>query len=288
MAGSSFFALLDDISALLDDVAVFTKAATKKTAGVLSDDLALNAEQLTGLNPDRELPIVWKVFKGSLLNKCILVPVALLLSEFAPLLITILLVAGGAFLCYEGVEKLIEVMKKRKKSGHHSSGSNIDEKQKIKGAIRTDFILSAEIIVIALETIANEPLFTRSLTLSVVALLLTVLIYGSVSVIVKIDDLGLYLIRKHSQFLQKLGSFFINLAPRIMKFLSLAGMVAMFLVGGGIIVHEIEPIHHLSASIISSESAYRAIFETLFTLVCGILVGAVIVLISKVKASNPQ
>ena len=256
MAGASLFTLLDDLAMLMDDIAVLSKVAGKKTAGVLADDLALNAEQVSGVAASRELPIVWAVFKGSLLNKLILVPAALLISAFVPWMITPLLMAGGLFLCFEGVEKLAhsflhsgdEIKEHHKKMVAAVADPSVDmvrfEKDKIKGAIRTDFILSAEIIVITLGTVAEVALATRIGVLALVAILLTLGVYGFVAIIVKLDDVGLYLSQRDeakagSGILRPLGRAIVWFAPWLMKFLSIAGTAAMFFVGGGILVHGI-------------------------------------------------
>lgn len=274
MAGASLLTLLDDIATLLDDVALMTKVAakksaavaddvatmtklaTQKTAGVLGDDLALNAQQVTGVRADRELPVVWAVAKGSLINKAILVPVALAISLLLPALITPLLMLGGAFLCFEGVEKLTHKFfhDAAADAAHHAQQlqANADatldrvtlEKTRIRGAVRTDFILSAEIIVIALGTIAHAPLPQKVAVLVSIALLMTVGVYGLVGGIVKLDDLGLWLHRKKSRAAQLFGRGLIAGTPWLMKFLSVAGTAAMFLVGGGILVHGIPVIHH--------------------------------------------
>ena len=260
MAGASLLTLLDDIAMLLDDVAVLSKVAAKKTAGVLGDDLAVNAEQLSGgIRADRELPVVWAVFKGSMLNKAILVPIALLLSYFLPILIMPLLMLGGAYLCYEGFEKVWHNFTDKASVEEHKEhlrkalqDPNIDlenfEKDKIKGAIRTDFILSAEIIIIALGTIADKDITTQISVLVFVAVLMTVGVYGLVAGIVKIDDGGLALIKDTStslwgKFKRGLGQFMIGFAPRLMKFLAVAGTVAMWLVGGSLITHGIHAMH---------------------------------------------
>ncbi|QRK06171.1 DUF808 domain-containing protein [Archangium violaceum] len=256
MAGSSLLALIDDIATILDDVAVMTKLAAKKTAGVLGDDLALNAQQVTGVNADRELPVVWAVAKGSAVNKAILVPLALLISAFLPWAVTPLLMVGGLFLCFEGVEKLAHkfLHSEAEDEAHHAEltqalvDPNVDlvalEKEKIKGAVRTDFILSAEIIAISLGVVAGAPLMTQVTVLVGVAVLMTVGVYGLVAGIVKIDDLGLALSRSSSGFHQSLGAGILKAAPWLMKSLSIAGTVAMFLVGGGILTHGIPPLHH--------------------------------------------
>ncbi len=256
MAAASLLALIDDIATVLDDVALLSKLAAKKTAGVLGDDLALNAQQVTGVSADRELPVVWAVAKGSLVNKAILVPAALLISAVAPWAVTPLLMLGGAFLCYEGFEKLAH------RFLHAAEDDTADkarlekaladpavdlvafEKDKIKGAVRTDFILSAEIIAITLGTVAASPFLTQVLVLSGIALVMTVGVYGFVAAIVKLDDVGLALSRRQGAGAQALGRAILAAAPWLMKALSVAGTAAMFLVGGGILVHGIAPLHH--------------------------------------------
>lgn len=240
MAGASLLTLLDDITTMLDDVASMTKMAASKTAGVVGDDLALNARQVMGTPAERELPVVWAVAKGSLINKVILVPAAIILSVFLPFLITPLLMLGGLYLCFEGAEKLLH---------HHApakahSGDVVVEADKIKGAIRTDFILSAEIIIIALGIVAEQDMATRIITLSVVALGMTVIVYGLVAAIVKLDDAGLYLAAKPAAALQKLGRGILFTAPHLMRALGVIGTAAMFMVGGQILVHGIPPLHH--------------------------------------------
>ncbi len=260
MAGSSLIALIDDIATILDDVSILTKVAAKKTAGVLGDDLALNAEQVTGVNADRELPVVWAVAKGSLVNKAILVPAALAISALAPWLVTPLLMVGGAFLCFEGFEKLAHkfLHGKEEDEAHHAElrkaleDPNVDrvalEKDKIKGAVRTDFILSAEIIAITLGTVATADFSTRVTVMVGIALIMTAGVYGIVAGIVKLDDAGLYLSRKTGGFARTLGAGILRAAPWLMKFLSVAGTAAMFLVGGGILVHGVSSLHHAEES----------------------------------------
>jgi uncharacterized protein len=260
MAGSSLLALLDDIASILDDVAVMTKVAAKKTAGVLGDDLALNAEQVTGVRADRELAVVWAVAKGSFVNKLILVPTALLISALAPWAVTPLLMLGGAFLCYEGCEKLAHKLlhsaaeDKAHHAEHVSALANpaVDlvafEKTKIRGAIRTDFVLSAEIIVITLGTAASAPFGKQVAVLSTIAILMTIGVYGLVAGIVKLDDAGLRLIGDTSLgiwrgFKQTTGRLILWIAPHLMKGLSIVGTAAMFLVGGGILVHGLPMLH---------------------------------------------
>ena len=291
MAGASLLALIDDISLLLDDVSVMTKVAAKKTAGVLGDDLALNAEQVTGVKPDRELPVLWAVAKGSFINKLILVPVALLITAVAPWLITPLLMLGGLFLCYEGAEKVIHKFWPHllPHDDEHEArrAANIDEnidlvayeKQKIKGAIRTDFILSAEIIVITLGTTAGAVLLNRALVLSIVAIAVTVGVYGLVAGIVKIDDLGLHLLRKPEAGKQKLGKFLLAAAPKLMKFLSIAGTLAMFLVGGGILVHGIQYLHHTVEDIAHLTGIFSSVSTALLNAVIGFAVGALLLFV---------
>lgn len=254
MAGSSLLLLLDDIASVLDDVAVLTKVAAKKTAGVLGDDLALNAQQVTGLRANRELPVVWAVAKGSLVNKVILVPLALLISQFAHWLVGPMMMVGGAYLCFEGVEKIVHALQSRlgdpSKANHRAAlvDENVDlvalEKTKVKGAIRTDFILSAEIIVITLGTVADESFLMRLGTLVAIALVMTVGVYGFVAAIVKIDDLGLLLTRRPGAAAKAIGGVLVRSAPWVMKTLTVVGVVAMFLVGGGLFVHNLPPLHH--------------------------------------------
>ena len=246
MAFASLFTLLDDITAVLDDVALMTKMAAKKTAGVVGDDLALNANQVTGVAADRELPIVWAVAKGSLINKVILVPLALAISYFAPWLVMPLLMIGGAYLCFEGVEKLLHKFTHK----HDDTATAptvmadelVDEKAKIRGAIRTDFILSAEIIIIALGVVAHMSMAQKAMVMSIIGIGMTVLVYGLVAGIVKLDDLGNWLQGKSSAAARSVGRGLILLMPWFMRMLAVVGMLAMFLVGGGIIVHGLAPV----------------------------------------------
>jgi uncharacterized protein len=298
MAGSSFFMLLDDIAALLDDVAVMSKTAVSKTAGVLGDDLALNAQQVAGVTPDRELPVVWAVAKGSAINKVILVPVALALSALLPKLIPPLLMIGGAYLCFEGIEKIYHSWFHKDEANAHEAehvkavdDESIDlvqfEQDKIKGAIRTDFILSAEIIVIALGTFAGRSLLEQSLSLIAVAIVMTVGVYGLVAGIVKMDDVGLYFMRSRQAMTKIVGQFLVSAAPKLMRFLSIAGTIAMFLVGGAIIVHNIAYLHHVlealdkfSLQLVagSAGGAVKLLFGMLFEFVVGVVVGLVCLL----------
>lgn len=256
MAASSLLALIDDIATLLDDVAILSKVAAKKTAGVLGDDLALNAQQVAGVAAEREIPVVWAVAKGSFRNKAILVPAALIVSALAPWAILPLLMIGGTYLCYEGFEKLAHRVLHGKDDPVRDTqlmaalaDANVDlaefEREKIRGAIRTDFVLSAEIIVIALGTVAAAPFVTRLGVLAAVAVLMTIGVYGFVAAIVKLDDLGLYLRTKSLAALQAVGGALLVAAPWLMKALSVLGTAAMFLVGGGIVVHGLPMAHHL-------------------------------------------
>ena len=247
---AGFFALLDDVASLLDDVAAMTKVATKKTAGVLGDDLALNANQLTGIQASRELPIIWAVSKGSLLNKAIIVPAAFLLSAFLPAAVPLVLMIGGAYLCYEGVEKTLHRLLHHDDAHADTHEDTRDpaliEQEKIRAAIRTDFILSLEIVVIALASFVGKPLLTQILGLSAVALILTAAVYGVVALIVKIDDLGLYWRGKASRLLQTAGRALLWFAPKLLKALSVTGTAAMFIVGGHLWVENIAALHHLA------------------------------------------
>lgn len=288
MAGSSLLTLLDDIATLLDDISVMGKLAAKKTAGVLGDDLSLNAQQVTGVRANRELPVVWGVAKGSFVNKVILVPLALLISAFIPWAITPLLMLGGAFLCYEGVEKVLHSLQARKhKEDPQARQQRLEalaeqdplafERDKVKGAIRTDFILSAEIVAITLGIVADAPLLNQILILSGIAILVTVGVYGLVGIIVKLDDMGYWLVKKSSALARSVGNGLLAVAPRLMKLLSIVGTLAMFLVGGGIIVHGIAPLHHAVEQWAGEQSALIAsLLPTGVNLVLGFIVGAVV------------
>jgi predicted DNA repair protein MutK len=297
---TSLLALLDDITTVLDDVAVLTKLATRKTAGVLGDDLALNAQQVAGVKPNRELPVVWSVMKGSFVNKLILVPAALAISAFAPWAVTPLLMVGGAFLCYEGFEKLAhrflhdesQDRLHRAELKQALSDPAVDvvqaEKAKIKGAIRTDFILSAEIIAITLGTVAAAPLLTQVLVLSGIAILMTVGVYGLVAAVVKLDDEGLHLSRiegSHAwaSMRRRLGFGILTAAPWLMKGLSVAGTAAMFLVGGGILVHGIPLLHHAIEDLLQAVpampgfgTAMDVVIEMLGNALVGLVAGALV------------
>lgn len=293
MAGSSLLTLIDDIATLLDDVSLMTKVAAKKTAGVLGDDLALNAQQVTGVNADRELPVVWAVAKGSLLNKAILIPAALLISAFLPALVTLLLMLGGAYLCFEGAEKLAHTFLhgKEDEAAHAErvkalAAEDVDmrefERERMKGAIRTDFILSAEIIVITLGTVAGVTLGQQVAVLVGIAALMTVGVYGLVAGIVKLDDLGLYLSRREGA-LAGLGRGLVAGAPYLMKLLSVVGTVAMFLVGGSILSHGIPAVHlvvqgvaEVELAVPGVEALVHGLGPMLLNLVIGLVAGALI------------
>ncbi|MCK6527737.1 DUF808 domain-containing protein [Myxococcota bacterium] len=295
MAGSSLLALIDDIASILDDVSVMTKVAAKKTAGVLGDDLALNAQQVAGVMAERELPVVWAVAKGSTLNKVILVPAALAISAFAPGLVLPLLMLGGAYLCFEGFEKVLHRFLHPKEAAEHHAeladalaDPSVDvvalEKGKIRGAVRTDFILSAEIVVIALGTVAGEPFSRQVGVLVAVAVLMTVGVYGLVAGIVKLDDAGLYLMRQAGRLRRGVGRGIVAAAPWLMKGLGIAGTAAMFLVGGGIVAHGIAPleaaIHHAA----EATGPLGLLVSTAANALVGIAVGAlVLAAVSAVK-----
>jgi predicted DNA repair protein MutK len=289
MAGTTLLALLDDIATILDDVATMTKVAAKKTAGVLGDDLALNAQQVTGVQADRELPVVWAVAKGSMVNKAILVPAALLISWLLPWLITPLLMIGGAFLCYEGCEKLAhkwlhsaaEDEAAHQKTLQALADPAVDlvafEREKIKGAVRTDFILSAEIVVITLGAVAGGSLALRVGVLVGISLLMTVGVYGLVAGIVKLDDLGLRLQRSASGFAQAVGTGLLRTAPWLMKTLSVVGTAAMFMVGGGILLHGWPALAHaVEAWAAGWGSLLAAVINTTAGAVVGVVAGALV------------
>ncbi|WP_339898706.1 DUF808 domain-containing protein [Paraglaciecola polaris] len=300
MAAANLLALIDDIATILDDVAILSKVAAKKTAGVLGDDLALNAEQVSGVKAERELPVVWAVAKGSFLNKLILVPSALLISAFAPWLIIVLLVIGGLYLCFEGFEKVAHkwLHSKAEREAEHQEKLNaladptVDlvalEKGKIKGAIRTDFILSAEIVVIVLGTVQAEPLSTQIIVVSLLAIAITVGVYGLVAGIVKLDDAGLYMLRKSvsgsfNSLQRFVGRSLLIIAPLLMKSLAIIGTAAMFLVGGGIVVHSVPFVHHVVANVLTQfsgvGSTINAILPILADGIVGIVAGGLVLLI---------
>ena len=287
---TSLLALLDDIASVLDDVAVLSKIAAKKTAGVLGDDLALNAQQVAGVRAERELPVVWAVAKGSLLNKCILVPAALLIGAFANWLITPLLMVGGAFLCFEGFEKLAH---RYLHSAEKDAARRVEltaalmspqvdlvalERDRIKGAVRTDFILSAEIIAITLGTAAESSFTTQALVLTGVALAMTVGVYGLVAGIVKLDDLGLWLSQRAGSAEQSLGRGILATAPWLMKTLAVVGTAAMFLVGGGILVHGLPAVNDAIQGLVAGVPGLaRVLLSTLVDGLVGVLAGGVVV-----------
>ncbi|KZX67019.1 hypothetical protein A3717_10555 [Alcanivorax sp. HI0013] len=306
MAGTSLLALIDDIATLLDDVSVMTKVAAKKTAGVLGDDLALNAEQVSGVKANRELPVVWAVAKGSALNKLILVPAALLISAFLPWLITPLLMIGGAFLCYEGCEKLVHKFFHKEEQEHEHretlkavADPAVDlvafEKQKIKGAIRTDFILSAEIIVISLGAVQSATFGVQVAAICTIAVLMTIGVYGLVAGIVKLDDAGLYLAKTDPQASGAgariaLGKGILFLAPWLMKTLSVVGTAAMFLVGGGILVHGIpgshDWVHHLQEMVGAVSWLVPLLVNLIGGLVAGAMVLAVVTMVGRLRSAT--
>lgn len=297
MAGSSLLTLLDDIATLLDDISMMGKLAAKKTAGVLGDDLSLNAQQVTGVRANRELPVVWSVAKGSLINKVILVPLALLISAFIPWAITPLLMIGGAFLCFEGVEKVLHTLEARKhKESPEARQQRLAaiaaqdpltfEKEKVKGAVCTDFILSAEIVAITLGIVADAPLLNQVLVLSGISLVVTIGVYGLVGLIVKLDDMGYWLAQKRSVLAQAVGKGLLVTAPWLMKALSIVGTLAMFLVGGGIVVHGIAPLHHAIDHFAQQQNGLIALtLPMLINLVLGFIIGSVVVGLVKTVAN---
>lgn len=300
MAGTSLLALLDDIATILDDISVMTKVAAKKTVGLLGDDLALNAEQVSGIRAERELPVVWAVAKGSFKNKLILVPAALIISAFFPPLITLLLIMGGAFLCFEGFEKIThsffddadEVHHKKEETLQARRNPAIDlvsyESNKIKGAIRTDFILSAEIIVITLGTVQNAQLVEQIVVVSIIAMIMTVGVYALVACIVKMDDVGLLLAdptdtKGEDTFRKRVGRALLDLAPWLMKTLGVVGTAAMFLVGGGILIHSFSWLEHLTHAVSLSTNGSNpfsglisAVATTAVTAVIGVIAGGLV------------
>jgi predicted DNA repair protein MutK len=295
MAGSSLFTLIDDIASVLDDVALMSKVAAKKTAGVLGDDLALNAQQVSGVSAERELPVVWAVAKGSFKNKLILVPAALLIGTFAAWAVIPLLMLGGAYLCYEGFEKLAHSLLHSPASDETQHSQLVEalvdfkvdlvafEREKIVGAVRTDFVLSAEIIVITLGTVAEQPFIQQLTVLAIIAVVMTVGVYGLVAGIVKLDDAGLYLSRKGSSIVRGFGNLLLSAAPWLMKSLSVIGTVAMFMVGGGILTHGVPVAHHLIEQLANNAGNLPALGALLSVLtapilngIAGVLAGAVV------------
>lgn len=276
---SGFFALLDDIATLMDDVATFAKISTKKTAGILGDDLAVNADKASGFVSSRELPVLWAITKGSFLNKLIILPIAFVLSAFVPLAVTIILVLGGLYLAYEGAEKIVHYVKPNSK--HETIDLSVtparesileQEKQKIKAAIMTDFILSVEIVIIALGSVMAQPLLTQILVVSIVAMIATIGVYGIVALIVRMDDLGLKLINFNTEedsFSDRLGRFMVNALPKVVKALSVIGTLALLLVSGGIFLHYIPFLHDF----------LHSLPDLLREFILGLLVGLVVVLL---------
>jgi len=286
---SGFFALLDDIAAIMDDVAVMTKITTKKTAGILGDDLAVNAEKASGFVSSREIPVLWAITKGSLLNKLIILPLAFLLSAFVPVAIVIILILGGFYLAYEGAEKIYEFIVPHPKAVKVDLNENLTkaelleaEQKKIKSAVLTDFILSVEIVIIALGTVVDEPLVTQIIVVSIVALIATVGVYGIVALIVRMDDLGLRFINKSNGskgFLFSIGNFLVKALPIVIKSLSVIGTIALLLVSGGIFVHNVEFMHHFL------EQIPAILRDFIVGLIAGI---ACLLLVSAVKALLPK
>ncbi|MGJ8658790.1 MAG: DUF808 domain-containing protein [Cellulophaga fucicola] len=285
---SGFFALLDDIAALMDDVAVMSKVAAKKTAGILGDDLAVNAEKASGFISDRELPVLWAITKGSFLNKLIILPFAFLLSAFIPIAVTVILVLGGLYLAYEGAEKIYEFV-----SGHkHDTSELLDdditieelmvlEKQRIKSAIVTDFILSVEIVIIALGTVTSEPITTQIIVVTVIAIIATVGVYGIVALIVRMDEFGLKLINlneRDDSFSDKVGNLLVNALPWVIKFLAVVGTLALLSVAGGVFAHNIDYLHHLIEDI----PLPGMLKEFLLGLIIGLLTLPIIGLLKKI------
>lgn len=306
MAGGSLLALFDDIATVLDDVAAMTKIAAKKTTGVLGDDLALNAEQVAGVRANRELPVVWAVALGSMKNKVILVPLALLLNALAPWAVTPLLMLGGAYLCFEGFEKLAhkylhsveEVSSEHEQLlvavAHDDASIMAFEKEKIKGAVRTDFVLSAEIIIITLGTVASAPFSSQVTVLAMIAVIMTIGVYGLVAAIVKLDDVGLYLKRRNAtgivrSLLQVTGNGLLAFAPRLMKSLTVIGTIAMFMVGGGILTHGIHAMHDLIQNVAQAGAdlplvggAIAAVVPSVLDMLFGIVAGALVLVVVNV------
>ncbi|MBR7793357.1 DUF808 domain-containing protein [Undibacterium sp. FT147W] len=306
MAGGSLLALFDDIATVLDDVAAMTKIAAKKTTGVLGDDLALNAEQVAGVRANRELPVVWAVALGSMKNKVILVPLALLLNALAPWAVTPLLMLGGAYLCFEGFEKLAhkylhsveEVSSEHEQLlaavAHDDASIMVFEKEKIKGAVRTDFVLSAEIIIITLGTVASAPFTSQVTVLAMIAVIMTIGVYGLVAAIVKLDDVGLYLKRRNAtgivrSLLQVTGNGLLAFAPRLMKSLTVIGTIAMFMVGGGILTHGIHVMHDLIQNVAQAGAdlplvggVLAAVVPSVLDMLFGVVAGALVLVVVNV------
>ncbi|MDT0293865.1 DUF808 domain-containing protein [Mesonia ostreae] len=286
---SGIFAILDDIAALMDDVAMMSKVAAKKTAGILGDDLAVNAEKASGFVSSREIPVLWAITKGSLLNKIIILPIAFLLSAFLPWAITIILILGGLYLGYEGAEKIYHYFNPHQQESKKEELKEVStkeeilalEKERVKSAIVTDFILSVEIVIIALGTVVKEPIATQIIVVSIIALIATVGVYGIVALIVRMDEAGHHLIEKSTSeksFTNKLGEFLVAALPKVIKSLSVIGTIALLLVAGGIFVHNIEFIHHLLPEAIPS-----ILFEFFIGLVAGFACLLLVELFLKIK-----
>lgn len=298
MAGSSLFALLDDIATLLDDISLMSKVAAKKSATVLSDDLAVNAEQVIGMRADRELPVVWAVFKGSLRNKAVLVPCAVVLSALFPAAVHWLLMAGGTYLCYEGFEAIIDKLTRdrvgsavgtRKSKPVSPEELSAYEKRKVAGSVRTDFILSAEIIVITLNIVAEAPMVQQVMTLALIAIVMTIGVYGVVAGIVRLDDAGLALAKSNATgargaIVRRIGGGLVSAAPMLMKALSWIGTIAMFLVGGAFITEGLEPINHLAEQLADNAGVWKTPSALAIHCLVGVLVGMIAVVL--VKAST--
>lgn len=300
MAFASLFTLIDDVATVLDDVAIMTKVAAKKTAGIVGDDLAVNTNQLTGISANRELPVVWQVTIGSLINKAIIIPAALLISYFFPIMITILLMIGGAYLAFEGMEKVVHHLKSKFSS--HSPDSEeviVDntadpsqdkdvEKAKIRGAIRTDFILSAEIIIIAMGVVAHMDIFPKTLVMIAIGLGITIFVYGLIALIIKLDDIGLWLMQKESLQLQKLGRGMIMFMPKLMHGLAIIGTIAMFLVGGGIFTHNWPWLHQIKESIVGSSTIGGVVIDLGVGMIVGLAVYLVLQYFISVQRAQPR
>ncbi len=295
MAGSSLLALIDDIATVLDDVALMTKVAAKKTAGVLGDDLALNAQQVAGVRAEREIPVVWAVAKGSFINKLILVPTALAISAFIPWAVVPLLMIGGAFLCFEGFEKIAHKFLHGPEEDAQDNKAILDalldpatdmvafEQEKIKGAVRTDFILSAEIIVISLGTVKDAAFMQQVTVLAGIGIIMTIGVYGLVAAIVKMDDAGLYLTQRADAMSQAIGNGLLAFAPKLMKSLAVIGTAAMFMVGGSILLHGIPVAHHAHEALQHALQALPAggflavLGSTLLDMLAGVVAGGLVV-----------
>lgn len=280
-------ALLDDVTSILDDVAAMTKKAAAKTAGVVADDLAVNAHQVNGAAADRELPIIGKVATGSLINKFILIPLILSISYFYPPLLTLMLIVGGLYLSYEGAEKVLHYFGLiHDESDEHDEGKKLTEKQKINGAIRTDFVLSTEILVIAMSELQTQTITDQAIVLTLIGIIMTIGVYGFVALIVRADDVGFWMVKKPQQYLKKIGAWIINIVPGFMRLLTVVGTIAMFLVGGSILNHNIDLLHNLSQQMVdywSFHSYLKPVFEQTFYIITGFIMGVMTTLCLKIK-----